>query len=196
MKLHLINSMSRPSSFLSSLRSIPNSVFAVRNLMLMAGPVGAILLLLSGCGPTHPATYPVTGKAQFEDGELVTMGFIELRSKTSPPIIARGKIESDGSFKVGTYSSSDGAVPGEHDAIVIQVLSPPLLHGSQVKHERDHGAAVDAKHGDFSTSGLSISVRADGPNSPTLTLTRAKQQPVRHHSALPVKAHEKHESSQ
>ncbi len=158
---------------------------ATRRCWCVAGRVIACVLL-SGCGQSRPMTYPITGKVQFDDGAPVRMGFVELRSKSTPPVNARGRIESDGSFKVGTYSADDGALAGDHEAIIIQVLSPPLLHGGQTKHERDHGAAIDTKYGDYASSGLSVSVRADEPNSQTLIVTRATQQPARHqatHSA-------------
>lgn len=143
------------------------------------------LLLVVGCGPQHPATYPVTGNVQFDDGEPVAIGLVEFRSRTKPALNARGKIEADGRFTLGTYAADDGAVLGDHDVSIVQVLASPLPTGGTVKHERDHGAAIDTKFGDYASSGLSVTVRSDGPNSPTLVVTKAKQQPERHHSPVP-----------
>lgn len=97
---------------------------------------------------------------------------------------ARGKIATDGTFQLGTYSSDDGAVAGDHEVIVIQVISSPPIGAPKVKHEADHGAAIDTKHADYGTSGLKVTIQANGVNEPRLVVERAKVQPVRDVKAL------------
>ncbi|EAQ78733.1 hypothetical protein [Blastopirellula marina] len=72
----------------------------------------AILLLVStGCGSSGGiATAPVQGTVTWE-GEPVTAGAITFRPSAAGKS-ASGKIQSDGTFELGTYHETDGAVIG------------------------------------------------------------------------------------
>ncbi|MEX0938639.1 MAG: hypothetical protein WDZ59_12330 [Pirellulales bacterium] len=89
----------------------------------------------------------------FPDRQPVKTGVIEFQS-VNHPLTARGKIQRDGSFELGTYEQADGAVAGKHRAIVVQVLAADSIAG--VKH--DHGGAVDRKFADYGTSKLEYTV--------------------------------------
>lgn len=127
-----------------------------------------LLLLLSlGCGGSQLKTYPVNGTVLFDDGSPVRTGTIELES-IEHGVTATGKIQPDGSFVLGTFQSSDGAVAGRHRVIVVQmVIADGLL-----KHTVDHGLPVPVHYNSYETSGLQLTIEPQPTNNPTITLER------------------------
>ncbi len=104
--------------------------------------VASLVFLLTtlGCSPSGPQTYPVRGIVRFPDGKLLREGSVEFEIMgTKTPVTARGVIEPDGSFVLGTYTLDDGALAGKHRAVVIagsvvgngverpDLLPPPTL---------------------------------------------------------------------
>lgn len=131
MKSNSISAVARQTEHHRSIEIVPICVGVSFG---WCGLLVACLLAAVGCGPQHPGTYPVSGKVQFDDGQPVEMGLVELRSKSKPPVNARGKIQADGRFQLGTFEAGDGAVLGDHDVIVVQVLASPVSVGGSVKH--------------------------------------------------------------
>ena len=132
---------------------------------------GMILICASaivGCGASQIPTYPVSGTVVFEDGSPVRTGTVELESREHK-LTATGTIREDGSFVLGTYTSSDGACEGEHGAIVSQLI----INDGTVKHSKNHGQPVDPLYASYGTSPLTATVRAEKLNSLTLTVTPA-----------------------
>lgn len=88
-----------------------------------------------GCQP-QSQVYPVTGKVVYKDGEAIMGGQVEFESQEHEQRLnARGKINSDGSFHLGTYTLDDGALLGAHKAIVIPPMrseSNPQLVGKEI----------------------------------------------------------------
>lgn len=125
-------------------------------------------VLLFGCGDDRPATFPTTGRVVFSDGQPVRTGTVELFSDEHQ-LNATGTIRNNGSFLLGTFSENDGACAGSHRAIVTQMIISDL----QTKHILDHGAPVDPVFGSYTTSPLTVTIRADGPNEITLTVEKA-----------------------
>lgn len=120
----------------------------------------AALLLgpLLGCGRSGHSTYPAGGRVRFADGSPLTTGWVEFESRTlSPPLTARGAIQPDGTFRLGTYAVGDGAVEGPHRAIV----SVPVSNEA-ADHPDGSQRVLDAKYGDFEKSGLEFEVARDG----------------------------------
>lgn len=128
-----------------------------------------VLTAMAGCGGGRPAVYPVTGQVVFADGAPVKLGTVELLS-VEHKLNANGTIRDDGTFVLGTFASDDGACAGEHQAIVTQLI----VIDPGVKHERDHGAAVDPVFASYASSGLRVTIKPDGPNNITLTVGKAK----------------------
>lgn len=124
-----------------------------------------LALGFSGCGSDRIPVYPVTGRIQFEDGQPVRSGTIELES-VSFGTTANGKIQHDGSFVLGTYAAEDGAAAGTHRAIVVQII---VADGS-ISHTQDHGHPVPVRFGDYHTSPLSVEVKAEPTNQVIITL--------------------------
>jgi hypothetical protein len=107
----------------------------------------------SGCGRAGPAVYPVVGHVQSSDGRRATFGVVELTSLKGGQV-ASGRIEQDGTFRLSTVSSGDGAVAGRHRLIVVQIVNTervPL---------RDHHHILDVhpRYARYETSGLECQV--------------------------------------
>lgn len=126
------------------------------------------LNVLLGCGPSREATYPVQGVVHFSDGKPVPFGTVELRSKDSGRI-ARGTLDANGRFAVGTFDVSDGAVAGEHQAIVVQLSAPDSVAQRKEVELVDpeahaaHGAVqlLSPRYAQYSTSPLTVTVTPD-----------------------------------
>jgi hypothetical protein len=140
------------------------------------------VLLLSGCNHRLP-TYPVAGQFKFEDGSVPKFGEIEFFN-AEHRLNARGKIERDGSFTVGTFTEGDGAVAGKHRIVVMQAVTTPLVARSvaeaQVKH--DHGKLIHQQYIDYRTSGLECEI-VPGENRIELVL---KPNPKQTDEGLPA----------
>jgi hypothetical protein len=77
-------------------------------------------IFTSGCGNANREIYPVSGFVRFGDGQLLRQGSVEFETTgREKPITARGTINPDGSFVLGTYQRDDGAFVGIHRAVVI-----------------------------------------------------------------------------
>jgi hypothetical protein len=126
--------------------------------------VAVLLVGTAGCGKSRVSTYPVTGKVMFQDGQAVKSGTIEAES-IEHGTSASGSIQDDGTFTLGTYTSDDGAVPGKHRVIVVQLIISDGIN----KHHKNHGRPVDPKYGNYATSGLTIEV-AESENAVKVTL--------------------------
>ena len=139
----------------------------------------AVVICCGGCGNRHPATYPVRGSVHFDDGRPVPVGNVEFRSDAGG-YIARGKIDQQGRFVLGTFAARDGAVAGSHHVIVVQSFDPILWDkgkrsqprespgGDDLDHELQHHdhqpMFVSPKFASYATSGLTANVRDQGSN--------------------------------
>ena len=101
------------------------------------------------------------GKVVLEDGNPIQFGTVEFRLRDllkqyKERIVARGKIEQDGSFRLSTFEPNDGAVPGDYEVIVNQLIISRDLsfeaHG--------HGPRVSPRYVDYALSGLSAKIEA------------------------------------
>ena len=141
---------------------IPNR-FARR--VLLSG-----LLLLTGCGSRGPRTYPVTGEVVFEDGMALRGGIVEFTA-VEPEISSTGRIGPDGTFRLTTVSDGDGAVAGDHRAIVLTTFGDGLVtHQHDVKNLRRPAK----KFANYKTSGLKFTVRPGEKNHFKVVIERAK----------------------
>lgn len=94
------------------------------------GAMSGLVCLLVGCGssrdPNLPETAPVYGMITLR-GETLPEGTVRFIPENPAANPASGMIQSDGTFKVSTYSRHDGAVLGKHK---VTVVVEPRLDGS------------------------------------------------------------------
>lgn len=127
-----------------------------------------LLAHVSGCGSDQVPVYPVSGRVEFEDGQPVRNGTIELESLAFGTT-ANGRIQHDGSFVLGTYAAEDGAAAGKHQVMIVQII---VADGS-ITHTQDHGPAVPVRFGSYDTSSLTVEVKAAPSNHVVVTLPKS-----------------------
>lgn len=119
----------------------------------------AVVAIFAGCsGDGRLPTYPATGKVAFPDGSPLGGGWIACESPEHS-VAARGVIEADGTFELGTYEPGDGAVAGRH----LVAITPASPEG----YDPDQGTAppaIDQRFTHMDTSGLEIKVHPDDEN--------------------------------
>jgi hypothetical protein len=71
----------------------------------------AMFCLLAGCGPSRPATVPVSGRVTWQ-GKPVVTGRITFYPVTGRP--ATSPIAPDGTYRLTTFRPDDGAILGKH----------------------------------------------------------------------------------
>lgn len=129
--------------------------------------VAAAAACLPGCGSGKLPTYPVTGKVTFENGHPLTTGGIVLCESLDVqsdgvPVVARGKIEKDGTFELFTFEEGDGVVAGKHRVLVrAQRDEDDYLKRGIVPRP-----VIDERFEDYETSGLELTVEEDDNDFP------------------------------
>ncbi len=122
-----------------------------------------LVLLAPGCD-RGVVVYPVKGKVVYADGTAIPGGMIEFESVDhQPKVNARGRINPDGTFMMGTFAVDDGAVAGKQRVIVI----PPMR---DEKAKVATPLAVDLRFANYARSGLEVMVE---PKENDLTITVA-----------------------
>lgn len=129
---------------------------------------GAALLLLltlsTGCGSAEAENlrevYPVTGKV-FYKGEPIPDGMVSLTPVTStndekPFYAPRGTVDENGMFNISTYSTGDGAPPGEYKVSFTWVGS---LKGVSEDEEDKLPEKLPRKYTNPETSGITVTVQ-------------------------------------
>jgi hypothetical protein len=122
-----------------------------------------------GCS-SGSRTYPVHGRVVTTDGVPVKSGVVEFRA-TKNALHARGTLDANGNFQLTTYRSNDGAIAGEHQVVVVQVILA-TIGGVEVVHVHDHGPSIDPKYSDYSKSGLTADVQPTAENRILLVVDR------------------------
>ncbi len=111
------------------------------------------LCCLTGCGPTAPKTYPVTGKVVLKGGGKLNGLAVEFQSVADPDVRALGDISpATGAFKMVSVllnRGKEGVVEGEHRVRVFNPLN-------------EKSKAVDPKFQRFETSGITVTVPTSG----------------------------------
>ncbi len=133
-----------------------------------------VCLQLAGCQSDSERVYPVSGRITFSDDAPVMFGTVEFRSETENPVIARGRIDKDGTFSVKSFGNRDGLVAGWHRMIILQVTGSPRDGGSVIHH---HGQEVATRYSSYNSSDLRIQVHPDGPNQFYLQVDARQDQP-------------------
>lgn len=127
----------------------------------------AFAIVSAGCSDGRLPTYPASGQVVFEDGSPVHVGTVELKSREHN-IHARGEIGIDGRFSLSTYESGDGAVAGQHDCVVVQMVMVEQISG--FRHSTD--GVVHPRFGSYRASELLVDVAEKPTNELTITVGR------------------------
>ena len=134
-------------------------------------PVAAVLLLtaLGGCGGS--GICPAQGKVVYKDGSPIQplVGGTVVFQPLDPAIRtgARGIIQEDGSFKLGTFKNDDGAAPGRYRAF----LTPPAP-GAAALRKGNVPRLVQPRYQSSTDSPLEYVVSAGDKNDYTITVER------------------------
>jgi hypothetical protein len=119
---------------------------------------------MSGCSG---GLYPVTGRVTFDDGSPLDDGAVICEQVDGEqPVTARGKINPDGTYRLGTNKPGDGARPGKYRVLVV----PRSLTEREME---TRPPIIDPRFEKFETSGLELEVKA-GTNELNILVTKPK----------------------
>jgi hypothetical protein len=125
-------------------------------------------ICLAGCGSNSKLS-PVEGIVRL-DGKPLSTGTV--RFVPTAGRAAEGKIRSDGTFQLGTYAESDGAVIGSHQVAIIAVQTDPDApkDGRMLKGNPKVRKLIPKRYMATATSGLTAEVKP-GKNDIAFDLT-------------------------
>ena len=140
-----------------------NAVLRARSIVTRFGVVAllALAMLAPGCGKGR-GPVAVTGKAVLKNGRAVPGGRVILTGgKTS----ASGQIKTDGTFVLGTFTTSDGSNPGTYKVVIVGATEPDMR--SEFDRMGGIGKAppslIDKKYETAATSDLRVEIK--GPKT-------------------------------
>jgi hypothetical protein len=137
-------------------------------ILLSAIAAGMLLVGCSPSGPPRAATHPTKGSISFQ-GQPIGGAFLVLHPKAAKPDVPtpRAHVQSDGTFAVSTYDSSDGAPAGEYVVTVqwqkLVKAGSDFLPGPNL---------LPPKYSSPTTSGVIVTIAAGQNNLPPITLRR------------------------
>ena len=121
----------------------------------------AAMLFLSGCSGQNT----VTGQVKFADGAPLPEGMVICEKTDGGQIVqARGQLAKDGTFRLGTSTPGDGALPGSYRVLVVP-------RGLTQDEMRAQGPIIDPKYSKYETSGITLEVKA-GSNRLDIIVTK------------------------
>lgn len=139
----------------------------IRRWMALLAAVG-LAAAVGGCGSDRLDVAPAKGKVTYK-GKALEFGSVLFQPDKGPP--ARGQIQSDGTFTLGTYGDRDGAVIGKHKVEVRCSETQKPGYAPPAGEEAPVGKSlIPAKYNRGETSGLTAEVKAKGPNEFTFDL--------------------------
>ena len=145
-------------------RPVRPSVLRGVSLLLGAGLLAAVC----GCGRDKLDVAPAKGKVTY-NGKALEFGSVVFQPEKGIP--ARGDIQPDGTFVLGTYGESDGAIIGKHRVRVTCNESQRPGYTPPTGEEAGVGKSlIPKKYTRAQTSGLTEEVKAGGPNEFTFDL--------------------------
>lgn len=130
-----------------------------------------LVLAAGGCGgDDRLETAPVTGTVTY-NGDPLQIGSLLFVPVGGGPS-AQANIEPDGSYTMGTYDLTDGAIPGEHKVMITAITSPggSGLPEDQIDGDGAPVSVIPEMFGDLEKSGLVVKVKS-GSNNVDFVLT-------------------------
>src|SRR5262245_41293493 len=102
----------------------------------------SLSLVVTGCGAK---LQPVRGKVTLQDGTPASGGLVVFEGRIGDEVVtARGDIQSDGSYELGTHAPGDGTAPGKYQVLV---APPPMVNADAPMR-----SPFNTKYSDFKTS--------------------------------------------
>ncbi len=122
------------------------------------------LLAAIGCGDSRVVT--VEGRLVWPDGSPARelAGYTVEAAVEGSKVTARGDIDKEGRFRLGTFKIGDGAEPG---VLRVCVFPPPPLEGQPPPPVK-----LPARYAQPENSGLTITAERGKRNEVTLTIAR------------------------
>lgn len=129
------------------------------------GVLVVITLVLAGCGGSKIRTAPVNGKVTYKNKPVPYGTVTFIPESGGPP--ATGEIQPDGTFRMTTVTSGDGAIIGKHKVVIVAMEDM----GDRLPEERNPTPPpiVPTKYTSPATTPLTTEVK-DGDNSPVFDL--------------------------
>jgi hypothetical protein len=119
-------------------------------------PIVALATIYTGCGSSKTPTAEVSGKVTYQ-GKPLAAGAVLFQPASGPA--AKGEISPDGSFRLSTFGSHDGAILGTHK-VGISCYAPAAAKSPS--QEPGLGKPlIPEKYLNFQTSGLTAEVTSD-----------------------------------
>ena len=135
-----------------------------------------VLLSAAGCGPSGPATVPVTGTVTLDGKPIAKAAVMFVPQFPGRP--AHGLTDQEGRFSLGTFKKGDGAVEGKY--LVTVILNEVQGFVADPKNKDVSGGIapgglktkwiVPKTYSDTKTSGLAVEVKR-GMEPPRFDLT-------------------------
>lgn len=120
------------------------------------GALSALVVLVSGCGPTDGTTaletHAVKGKVLLAAGKPLTTGRVYFMPQDAHGQQAIGDIGPDGSFELATQKQGDGIAPGQYKVRIDPTPVSPSGKGKKPIPK------IPPKFTDEDTSGLLVTV--------------------------------------
>jgi hypothetical protein len=135
------------------MRSFPDIPRFPWTFVILLGVVGTAIL--PGCGSNRMPTAPVRGEVWYK-GKPLSSGAVLFQPDKGP--VAQGLIQSDGTFRLSTYSANDGAVLGPHH-VQIACFETQSVDTATQGEPGMRKPLIPLKYFRYDTSGLSVEVR-------------------------------------
>lgn len=135
------------------------------------------ICLASGCGESHPPTYPVSGQVVFPDGTtLKNGGQVLFRSDDGTAAIkSMGYFGADGRFELTTFTKGDGATAGNYEVAVLPSI-PDDTDDLTAQEARTAMEPIDPRFKNQRSSGLKFTVSAEtSPHDFRIEVTRPRR---------------------
>lgn len=116
--------------------------------------VSLIVIASGGCSPESKVqTYPTVVQVAYKNGKPVNGAVVTFRSVADPSISAKGHADLDGTCNLTTYAPKDGAILGEHEAIVVGGVG-----GANVDLDGTQLPTISPAYSSYSTANLRFTV--------------------------------------
>ncbi len=161
----------------------------MRNWMIGLLLTAAVTLAPSGCkkaADNRPKRVPVTVTVTYR-GAPVEGATVTLHPTSPDGKAAFGRTNAQGEAQLGTFDTSDGAIPGDYNVTVVKMeggdqaseaasseigaMPANPVGGAPPPAPAAPRHLLPAKYADINTSGLRVTVNATGDNKITLELT-------------------------